>query len=118
MCRLLLLRKSRRAPAFSRERYRIPYTQFRLDNGLRVVVHEDHSTPIVAVNLNSSGDGGVVVFTGDARLSPEDGDMSTNPRYVDKYRSLIEGELATSVEAAATAYRVAIRVAPGSLRAW
>ena len=37
-------------------------------------------------------------------------------RYVDKYRSLIEGELATSVEAAATAYRVAIRVKPNSLR--
>jgi PPOX class probable F420-dependent enzyme len=73
--------------------------------------------PVVSLNLNSIGDGGVVVFTGDARLSPEDGDMSTNPRYVDKYRSLIEGELATSVEAAASAYRVAIRVTPKSLRA-
>jgi PPOX class probable F420-dependent enzyme len=76
------------------------------------------NNPVVSLNLNSIGDGGVVVFTGDARPSPEDGDMSTNPRYVDKYRSLIEGELATSVEVAASAYRVAIRVKPKSLRAW
>ena len=29
----------------------IPYTQFTLPNGLRVIVHEDHKAPIVAVNL-------------------------------------------------------------------
>jgi zinc protease len=29
----------------------IPYEEFFLDNGLRVVVHEDHKTPIVAVNI-------------------------------------------------------------------
>jgi zinc protease len=29
----------------------ISYTQFVLPNGLRVVLHEDHSTPIVAVNV-------------------------------------------------------------------
>jgi zinc protease len=29
----------------------IPYTQFVLPNGLRVILHEDHSTPIVAVNV-------------------------------------------------------------------
>jgi zinc protease len=29
----------------------IAYTQFVLPNGLRVVLHEDHSTPIVAVNV-------------------------------------------------------------------
>ncbi len=29
----------------------IPYTQFELDNGLTVVVHEDHKAPIVAVNM-------------------------------------------------------------------
>jgi PPOX class probable F420-dependent enzyme len=76
------------------------------------------ANPVVSLNLNSIGDGGVAVFTGDARLSPEDGDPSTNPRYVDKYRSLIEGELATSIETFATAYRVAIRVKPRSLRSW
>ncbi len=29
----------------------IPYTKFVLDNGLTVIVHEDHKAPIVAVNL-------------------------------------------------------------------
>lgn len=29
----------------------IPFTQFRLRNGLRVILHEDHSTPVVSVNL-------------------------------------------------------------------
>jgi zinc protease len=38
-------------PAFDRGRYRIAHTTFTLDNGLRVVVHEDHSAPVVAVNL-------------------------------------------------------------------
>ena len=38
-------------PAFARDRYRIPHTTFSLDNGLRVIVHEDHSAPVVAVNL-------------------------------------------------------------------
>lgn len=29
----------------------VPFEQFTLDNGLRVVVHEDHKAPIVAVNI-------------------------------------------------------------------
>ena len=29
----------------------IKFTEFRLANGLRVILHEDHSTPIVGVNL-------------------------------------------------------------------
>ena len=29
----------------------IPYEEFRLDNGLRLIVHEDHKAPIVAVNV-------------------------------------------------------------------
>ena len=29
----------------------IDYTEYTLDNGLRLVVHEDHKAPIVAVNL-------------------------------------------------------------------
>ncbi|HEU4880330.1 MAG TPA: pitrilysin family protein, partial [Gemmatimonadaceae bacterium] len=29
----------------------IPYTEYTLPNGLRVILHEDHSTPIVAVNV-------------------------------------------------------------------
>ena len=53
------------------------------------------ANPVVSLNLNSVGDGGVAVFTGEARLSREDDDPSTNQRYIDKYRSLIEGELAS-----------------------
>jgi zinc protease len=30
---------------------RIAFTEFRLKNGLRVILHEDHSTPIVGINL-------------------------------------------------------------------
>jgi len=30
---------------------KLPYTQFTLPNGLHVILHEDHSTPIVAVNV-------------------------------------------------------------------
>ena len=29
----------------------IPYEKFVLDNGLTVIVHEDHKAPIVAVNV-------------------------------------------------------------------
>jgi zinc protease len=41
---------ARRTP-FSRDRFRIAHKQFTLDNGLRVIVHEDHAAPVVAVNL-------------------------------------------------------------------
>ena len=30
---------------------RLPYESFTLPNGLQVIVHEDHTIPIVAVNL-------------------------------------------------------------------
>ena len=33
------------------EQLAIPHETFVLDNGLTVIVHEDHSVPIVAVNL-------------------------------------------------------------------
>jgi len=39
------------APVGAQQAPRIDYHTFTLDNGLEVVVHEDHSTPIVAVNL-------------------------------------------------------------------
>ncbi|MDH3491887.1 MAG: insulinase family protein, partial [Gammaproteobacteria bacterium] len=29
----------------------IPYTEYTLDNGLRLIVHEDNKAPIVAVNV-------------------------------------------------------------------
>ena len=39
------------SPAAKSQVVDIPYETFTLDNGLRVVVHEDHKAPIVAVNV-------------------------------------------------------------------
>src|ERR1700758_2389297 len=36
---------------FEREALRIPHRKFVLDNGLTLLVHQDHSVPIVAVNV-------------------------------------------------------------------
>ncbi len=38
------------APASPASRLTVPYEMFRLPNGLTVIVHEDHSAPIVSVN--------------------------------------------------------------------
>ena len=38
-------------PTFSPDDINIPYEKFVLDNGLTLVVHEDHKAPIVAVNV-------------------------------------------------------------------
>lgn len=38
-------------PTFSPEDIDIPYQQYTLDNGLTLIVHEDHKAPIVAVNV-------------------------------------------------------------------
>ena len=34
----------------SAQSLRVPYTTFTLPNGLQVLLHEDHSVPVVAVN--------------------------------------------------------------------
>jgi zinc protease len=36
---------------FSPDQIDIPYKKFKLDNGLTLIVHEDHKAPIVAVNI-------------------------------------------------------------------
>lgn len=38
-------------PKFDRSQFAIPHQKFVLDNGLTLIVHEDHSVPVVAVNL-------------------------------------------------------------------
>jgi zinc protease len=54
---LLALAVAASAPAWSApsaidvEKLRIPHHKFVLDNGLTVLVHEDHNVPLVAVNL-------------------------------------------------------------------
>src|SRR2546421_12857513 len=38
------------APAGAQSKIELPYTQFTLPNGLHVILHEDHTVPIVTVN--------------------------------------------------------------------
>ena len=38
-------------PALAQTKLDVPYTQFRLPNGLTVILHEDHSVPLVTVNM-------------------------------------------------------------------
>ena len=39
------------APASPASRLTVPYEMFRLPNGLTVILHEDHSAPVVSVNF-------------------------------------------------------------------
>ncbi|MTV53422.1 insulinase family protein [Massilia buxea] len=39
------------APQYDRKVYEIPYKKFVLQNGLTLLVHEDHSVPLVGVNI-------------------------------------------------------------------
>src|SRR2546427_11785475 len=47
---LLGLLCARPAGHLSAQSLRVPYQTFTLPNGLQVIVHEDHSVPVVAVN--------------------------------------------------------------------
>ena len=38
-------------PTYDPASIEVPYTKFILPNGLRLIVHEDHKAPIVAVNI-------------------------------------------------------------------
>ena len=44
------------------ERLEIPYEKYTLDNGLEVILHEDHSDPIVAISI--------LVHVGSSREKP------------------------------------------------
>ncbi len=41
----------KKRPTFNPDQIDIPYTKYVLDNGLTLIVHEDHKAPIVAVNI-------------------------------------------------------------------
>jgi zinc protease len=43
--------KEQKTMTFERDRFRIAHKKYILDNGLTLLVHEDHSVPIVGVNL-------------------------------------------------------------------
>ena len=48
LCALLILAAAS-APA-AQTTLQVPFTQFTLPNGLSVILHEDHSVPLVSVN--------------------------------------------------------------------
>src|SRR3989454_7007052 len=48
---LLGLRPARPSDRLSAQSLRVPYQTFTLPNGLQVLLHEDHSVPLVAVNM-------------------------------------------------------------------
>ena len=47
----LLLVLALASPARAQSKLDVPYTQFRLPNGLTVILHEDHKVPLVTVNM-------------------------------------------------------------------
>src|SRR5260370_38443007 len=47
----LLLVLALASPARAQSKLDVPYTHFRLPNGLTVILHEDHKVPIVTVNM-------------------------------------------------------------------
>src|ERR1700674_4698415 len=47
----LLLILALASPARAQSKLDVPYTQFRLPNGLTVIMHEDHKVPLVTVNM-------------------------------------------------------------------
>jgi zinc protease len=48
---LLSLLQAAQAPSRPAAQLAVPYTQFTLPNGLHVILHEDHSVPLVSVNI-------------------------------------------------------------------
>src|SRR6187549_1475898 len=49
LCALLLLATASSSAA--QTTLQVPFTQFTLPNGLSVILHEDHSVPLVSVNV-------------------------------------------------------------------
>ncbi len=50
-CCFVVFTQAQNIPTFSPEDINIPYKKYVLDNGLTLIVHEDHKAPIVAVNV-------------------------------------------------------------------
>src|SRR5476651_980125 len=50
-CFVFSLTLSQQVNLINPDNITIPYKKYVLDNGLRLIVHEDHKAPIVAVNI-------------------------------------------------------------------
>ena len=72
----------------------------------------------VALNFNSHGGGGVVTFTGMARVDPELPRCDAHPVYLAKYQRRIEEHLGMTPAAFADRYHVGVRVTLTGVRAW
>jgi PPOX class probable F420-dependent enzyme len=75
-------------------------------------VHNIGERPVVSLHFNSDPHGGDVwVLTGPAATAP-DVAPSGAPGYLDKYRTSIERDLQTTVEAIDATYHTEIRIRP------
>lgn len=74
------------------------------------------ANPHVALNLNSSAQGGdVVIFTGEARIARNEPPASAVPQYLAKYRDPI-ARIGMTPDSFAQGYSVPIRVEPMKVR--
>jgi PPOX class probable F420-dependent enzyme len=72
--------------------------------------------PQVSLNFNSDGTGSdVIVFTGAARLSPDDPSADQHPLFVAKYQDFITG-MFSKAENFAAQYPVALRIHLATVR--
>lgn len=72
--------------------------------------------PRVSLNFDSVGRGGdIIVFTGEARVAPDEPSADQNPAYLAKYRTRIDGEFGGPAAFAAR-YSVPVRITPSKVR--
>jgi len=91
------------------------YSQPGMPKLANIEVHPD-----VALNLDAMarGEEEVTVINGTASVDRDAPSVVNHPEYREKYRSLMEDDLGTSVEQFSETYSVPIRVRPGRVRAW
>ena len=84
-------------------------------SGAKRLQHLQHN-PGVALNFDGNGSGGdIIVFTGQARFSPDELPANQLKAYVEKYRDFIARGFGTP-EHFASRYSVAVRVLPSAVR--
>jgi PPOX class probable F420-dependent enzyme len=84
-------------------------------SGAKRLQHLQHN-PRVALHFDGNGSGGdIIVFTGQARFSPDERPANQLRAYVEKYRDFITRGFGTP-EHFASRYSVALRVLPFAVR--
>ena len=73
--------------------------------------------PLVALHLNHNGTGGdLIIFTGEARFSPDSPAADQLPAYTEKYVDFITNRLRQTPQQFAARYPIALRIQPYVLR--